>query len=133
MVVDEAGLALPARTGILEETDQLSLLGVDTDDGPVSAVKAAAQVCDVLKLLIPVCAAIRGELFAVDAKGVVHLVQQPRDGVGGNDKALLREQVGDLAGRAAGPAEPGDGIAGRVVDEQPFDGDQELGGFFSRA
>jgi hypothetical protein len=60
-------------------------------------------------------------------------VQQPRDGVGGNDKALLREQVGDLGGRAAGPAEPGDGIAGRVVGEQPFDGDQELGGFFSRA
>jgi hypothetical protein len=44
LVVDEAGLALPARTGILEETDQLSLLGVDTDDGLVSAVKAAAQV-----------------------------------------------------------------------------------------
>lgn len=54
MIIDEPGLAVPARAGVFEVADQFALLGVDTDDGQVTAAEALPQVGNVIKLEVPV-------------------------------------------------------------------------------
>ena len=82
------------------------IIGVDADDRPVAALKTVAEVIDVVKLLIAVLAERGGDLLPVDVEGVVQVVQEPGDGVGGDAPPVLRQEFGDRAGRPAGPTEP---------------------------
>jgi hypothetical protein len=76
----------------------------------------------VFELLIAMRAGIRGELLVIDVERVIHFVEEASHGGGGDGKAGLLEQLGDLFGRAARPAQPRDRVAGGVVLQQEFDG-----------
>ncbi len=66
----------------------------------------------------------------VDAQRIAHGLEQPADGVGTDVDAKVAEHHGDFRGRAAGPFQAGDGVAGRVVFEQAFDHGDEVAIFF---
>jgi hypothetical protein len=82
-------------------------------------------------LLVAIRTGVGGELFVVDAQRIAHGLEQPGDGVGTDVDAEVAERRGDFGGRAPGPFQAGDGVAGRVVVEQELDHGDEVGRFFS--
>jgi hypothetical protein len=121
VIVDQPGGAIPGGTGVPEVAHQFALFGVYTDDGQSAATEVITQIGDVVELEVAVGAGIGGQLLAIDAQGVIHLVQEPSDGIGRDSEAVLGEDGGDLDGGAPRPFQAGDGIAGRVVLEQVVD------------
>lgn len=67
MVIDEAWKAFPASTGVLEVSHQFPLLGIDADDRQTAALKAVAQIDDVVELGAAVGTAIGSNLLVVHA------------------------------------------------------------------
>jgi hypothetical protein len=124
-------LVCPSHTRVLEIADQLTFFGVDTDDRQATTLEALTQVADVEKLFIAIRTGVGGQLLVVDAEGIAHLPQQPRDRVGADLNAVVTERHGHLGGRAARPLEAGDGIARGVVLQQKLDQGHEIGRFFS--
>jgi len=56
--------------------------GVDADHRKTLALEACPQGGDLLELLIPVRSGTGGDLFAVDAQGEIHLMQEASDRIG---------------------------------------------------
>ena len=131
VIVDQAGRAIPSRPGVLEVADQFALFGVDADDGQPPTLEAIAKIAEVEELIVAIGTGVGGELLVIDAQGIAHLLEQPGDGVGTDEDTEVAERHGDLGGRAAGPLQAGDGIAGGVVFEQELDQGDDVGGFFS--
>jgi hypothetical protein len=100
---------------VLEVANQFSFFGVDTDNGKSLTLKAGTQRRDVSELLVAVRARVSGNGFAVHAQGKIHIVKQPRHGIGRDLDIELAQQFGDSGGRLVGPSNAGDGIAGGVV------------------
>src|SRR6266852_4334529 len=66
VIKDAAGLAVPASAGVLEVADQFAFLGVDADDGQVTALEAVAQLGQVFELEVAVRAGVGGDLLVID-------------------------------------------------------------------
>ena len=114
VIVDQAGRVIPSRPRVLEGAHQFALFGVDADDGQPPTLEAITQIADVEKLLVAIRTGVGGELLVVDAQRIAHGLEQPGDGVGTDVDAEVAERQGDFGGRAAGPFQAGDGVAGRV-------------------
>ena len=65
VVVDRGGDAIPLPAGILEVAHQLSLFGIDTDDGVAVTAEAPSQAGNVAELLVACGAVPGGDLFTV--------------------------------------------------------------------
>jgi len=89
VVKDAAGAAFPTATRIPEVADQFALLGVDADDGQMTALEAATQFGQIFELEIAVRTGVGGDLLVIDAQRIAHLVEQPRDGIGADADAEL--------------------------------------------
>jgi hypothetical protein len=59
---------------VLEVANQLSLFGIDTDNGKPLTFKAGTQRRDVSELLVAVRTRVSGNGFAVHAQGKIHIV-----------------------------------------------------------
>jgi hypothetical protein len=81
MIQDVAWAAFPALAGILEVSYQFAFLGVDANNGQVTALKAVAQLGEIFKLEIAAGAEVGGDLLAIDAQGIAHLIEQAGDSV----------------------------------------------------
>src|SRR6266852_1193098 len=66
VIKDAAGIAFPASAGVLEVADQFAFLGVDANDGQVTALEAAAQLGQVFELEVAVGAGVGGDLLVID-------------------------------------------------------------------
>src|SRR5258708_3788053 len=84
-----------------------------------------------LELLIAVGTRVGGDLLAVHAQREIHLVQEASDRIGRDRNVDLLKNLGDLLGSFAGPLQPRDGIAGRVVLQKKFERLDYFGRFFS--
>ena len=115
MIIDAHRRAIPLDSMVLEVANQFSLFGIDTDNGKSLTLKAGTQRRDVSELLVAVRAGVSGNGFAVHAQGKIHIVKQPRHGIGRDLDIELAQQLGDSGGRLVGPSNAGDGIAGGVV------------------
>ena len=131
VIVDQQRRKAPARTWILEVSHQLTLLGVNAEDGLAPALKLVAKIADVQKLLIAIGTRIGGQLFVVDAQRLAHLMEQPRHGVGADGDAIVGQRHRDSGGGAAGPLQSSDRVARRVVVQQKPDQGDDVGCFFS--
>jgi hypothetical protein len=131
VIVDPTRGEVPSRARVLEGADQLPLLGVDADDGQVTALEVMAQVADVQKLLVAIGTGIGGELLVVDPERIAHLAEQTPDRVRTDGDAKVAERQGHFGRGAAGPFHTGDGIPGGVVLQQELDQGDEVGRFFS--
>lgn len=87
VIENAACLLVPALARVLEVAYQLALLGVDADDGKVAALKLAADIGQVLELLVAVWAGTAGNHLGIDVKRVAHLMQELGYGVGRNHDA----------------------------------------------
>jgi len=75
VIVGQSRGATPDGTGI--PAHQFALFGVHTGYGQPAATEAIPQIGDVVELEIATGAGIGGQLLAIDAQGVIHLVQEP--------------------------------------------------------
>jgi len=82
VIMDGPGLAIPTGAGVFEVADQFALFSIDADDGQAAVAEALTEIGNVIELEVSVGAGTGGEFFLVDAQGVIHLVEQTRDGVG---------------------------------------------------
>jgi hypothetical protein len=107
----DRGTISPGRW-ILEVAHQFSFLAVDADSGMGSAQKTSALLADVVKLPIPIGAAVGGDLLVVDTQEVIHLVQKAPNGrgadfnadplqLGGNLGVVLRVHFSTVIGSSA--------------------------------
>src|SRR5439155_22457322 len=131
VIVDQAGRTIPAGARILEGTDQLALFGVHADDGPPLPLEPIAQIANVEKLLVAIWTGVGGELLAVDAERIAHVLEQPRDGARTHSDPEVAERQGHFGSRAAGPFHAGDGIAAGVVFQQVVGQGDAVGRFYS--
>ena len=115
VIIDAHRRAIPLDAMVLEVANQFSFFGVDTDNGKSLTLKAGTQRRDVSELLVAVRARVSGDGFAVHTQGKIHIVKQPRHGIGRDLDIKLAQQFGDSGGRLVGPSNAGDGIAGGVV------------------
>ena len=120
-VIDQARGAVPGGTGVAEIANQFALFGIDADDGQTLALESVAQRGEVVELLVAIRTGSGGELLAIDAQRIIHLVEKAGHGVGGNRDAGLLEQFRDLLRGLARPTETGDGIARGVMLQQDLD------------
>jgi hypothetical protein len=67
MIVDQTRRQIPARSGILESTNQFAVLGIDADDGEAAALEVIPKVAEVEELVVAVGAEVVGELLVIDA------------------------------------------------------------------
>ena len=93
--------------------------------------KRSRRSLNVEKLLVAIRTGVGGELLVIDAERIAHLMEQPGDGIGADRDPEVAERHGDFGGRAAGPFQAGDGIAGGVVFQQELDQGDDVGRFFS--
>ena len=75
-----------------------------------------------MELLVSVRTGTGGQLFVIEAQGVVHAVEQARYRIGADREAELAEHLGNLLGGLVSPLQSSDGIAGGVVLQQELDG-----------
>jgi hypothetical protein len=115
VIIDAHRRAIPLDAMVLEVANQFSFFGIDTDNGKSLTLKAGTQRRDVSELLVAVRARVSGNGFAVHAQGKIHIVKQPRHGIGRDLDIELAQPFGDSGGRLVGPSNAGDGIAGGVV------------------
>jgi hypothetical protein len=69
----------------------------------VTALKAVAQLGEICKLEIAAGAGVGGDLLAIDAQGITHLIEQAGDSVWGDGDAEMEKFLGDGGSCAAGP------------------------------
>ena len=81
--------------------------------------------------MVTIWARVGGNGFAIHAQGKIHIVKQPRHGIGGDLDVELPQEFGDSGRRLVGPSNAGDGIAGSVVFQKDLDGLDYFGRFFS--
>lgn len=118
VVKNATGAAFPTEASIFEVADQFALLGIDADDGQVTALELAAELGEIFELEIAVRAGAGGDLLVIHAQRIAHLIEQPRDSIRADRDAELAKFLGDSGGRPAGPAQAGHGITGGVVLQQ---------------
>jgi len=131
MIVHGYGQAVPFCTRVLEVADQFTFLAIDTDNRKALALEACSQRGDMLELLIAVRTGVGGDLLAVDAQREIHLVQEASDSIGRDRNVDLLKHLGDRLCRLASPLQSCDGISGRIVLQNNFDGSNYFGRFFS--
>lgn len=131
VIVDQARGQIPAYSGILEIADQFALLGIHADDGVAPTLESVPKIAEIEELIIAIGTMVGREFFVIDPKGIAHPMEKTGDGVGADDDTEVAQCHGNLLGRASGPLQPGDGIAGGVVFKQELDQCDNVGGFFS--
>jgi hypothetical protein len=82
VIIDAHERAIPLDAMVLEVADQFSLFGIDADNGKPLTLKAGTQRRDLSELLVAVRARVGGNGFAIHALGKIHIVKQPRHGIG---------------------------------------------------
>ena len=85
---------------IPEVSYQFALLGIDADDGQMTALEAIAQIREVFELEVSMGAVAGGDLFVIHAQRIAHLIEQSRDGIGADRNAECAEFPG-YSGRSA--------------------------------
>ena len=89
---------------IPEVSYQFALLGIDADDGQMTALEAVAQIREVFELEVSMGAVAGGDLFVIHAQRIAHLIEQSRDGVGADRDTEYAQFFRDSGGGAARPA-----------------------------
>ena len=115
-----------------ERADEFLFLGVDADDRCVLDGAARAQFGDVLELVVAVRMRGASTLLVVDPQRESHLLEEPGDGPRADVGTELAQFGGDLGGRAAGPLQAAERVAGRLVVHQGFDVGDDFRRFFRR-
>ena len=131
VIEDAAGLSIPASAGIFEIANEFAFFGVDADDGKMPPLKTVTQVGEIFELPVSVGTAGGRDLFVIHAERIAHLIEQARDGIGGDDDTGFEKFFRDSGRGAPRPAQARHGIAGRVVFEQPTNDIDYVGLFFS--
>ena len=67
MIPDTARSAIPASARVAEVADQFALLGIDANDGPMTALKAVTQLGEIFKRQATMGAGVGGDQLAIDA------------------------------------------------------------------
>jgi len=96
VIVDQTRRQIPARSGILESTNQFALLGIDADDGEAAALEAIPKVAEVEELIVAVGAEVVGELLVIDAQRIAHLMEETGNRVGADKDTEVTQRHGNL-------------------------------------
>jgi len=131
VVVNQARGLTPAGARILEVANEFALLGIHADDGRMSLAEAMAHVSNVVELEIAVCTGFGRHRLDVDSEGVIHIVQQASDGIGGHADAITGQRFCDFSGRTPRPLQAGYRIAGSIIVQQVLQTRNYWGRFFS--
>ena len=116
---------------VLEVANQFLFLGVYTDNRLAPAGESFLLLADVEELPIAVRTLGGGDLFAVHAEFITHVLKRTANSVLAHDDSRSGEFLGDFGGRPAAPLESGDRVSSRIVPHQFFDPGDDFGRFFS--
>ena len=131
VVINQAGRLAPAGAMILEVANEFALLGIHADDGRMSPAEAMTHVGNVVELEIAVCTGFGRQRLDVDSEGVIHIVQQPSDGIRRHADAIAAERFCDFDGCTPRPLQAGYRIASGIVVQQVLQTCNYCGRFFS--
>lgn len=123
-------LLSPLHSRLLKVADQLTLFGINTDDGPTAAQISLSPAHDVAKLLIPMRRLLASEPFVIDPQRIISGLQQATNRWQ-TDQIFRRQGFLDFAQRFVGPFQTRDGVTRRFFSQQRFQSDQQIGYFFS--
>jgi len=122
------GFCYPGSPGVLELTNQFSVLGIYAHNWQSSLAKVLAHSCDVGEL--DVAARVLVELLRVHSEPVAEFLQKLGDGVGADLDATRGEFVCDLLGGTPSPQDATHWVAGGVMFHQSVDRLDYLGDAF---
>lgn len=118
MGIDCRGLRTPHPSRVLEQADQLLLLGVNTDDWPTHGFKRAPLFLQVTKLCIPVRVLARFQTFAIAFRANVLLVEQLTERFATEWIPLIRQRLLEAGQAPPDPTRTTGRVSCNIVADQ---------------
>lgn len=128
--IDLAPLLPPLYPGLLKVADQFTLFGINTDGWPTAAQISLSPAHNVTKLWVTVGRLFARHSFVIDPQRISSCLQQTTNRRGA-DGILRGQGFLNFAQRFVRPLQTRDGVTGRFLGQQRFQGRQQPWRFFS--